>query len=177
VTDFHDDRNVNGRKGPMKDTISADAISPLTDERRRLLTNQVGSTDTTRNRTAAMLTVASIVAGIFGTNLVSGTTHPKPVLATIAVALALFAISVGIAVKIMLLRDFDVGADVGRMLERVRREEPTTAAGVQNTLARLYLDAYKANESKVDDLNGLYTALCVLVAAQVVTWALAAFWP
>ena len=159
----------------MPDAPDVDLITPIRDERRRLLENQVSFTDTLRNRATAMLSVASIVAGLFGTKLATGT-HSAPVLAAISVALALFASSALLSVKIMMLKGLGVGVDTGALVARL--EEGTAAStpyGMNYTLAKRYQDGYDRNVPVVERLNTQYMALCLLVGAQVIAWAIAAW--
>lgn len=152
---------------------SPEVISLLTDERRTALANQVSFTDTIRNRTTALLSVASIVSAIFGTNIALTGSHPRPVLASLSVALAAFVASVLLAIENMRLRNVQVGVDVDSLLAYAW-ERPTTAEGMSNTLAKRYGEAYEANRTVVESLDKRYEWICFLVAVQVIAWALTA---
>lgn len=149
-------------------------IIPITDERRRLLENQVSFTDTVRNRTTAMLSVAAIVAGLFGSKLGAGS-HPRPVLVFIAVALALFAITSVLAIKMMMLRDLHVGVDTSALVTRLEADTPSSPYGMTFTLAKRYQEEYDFNAGVVKRLDTQYKWLCLLVGAQVIAWSIAAW--
>lgn len=149
-------------------------ITPITEERRRLLENQVSFTDTVRNRTTAMLSVASIVAGLFGARLATGT-QPRPTLAAIAAALLLFAVSALLAISMMMLRNLRVGVDTSQPLARLEAHTPSTPYGMNYTLAKRYQEEYDLNVPVVERLDSQYKWLCVLVGAQVIAWAVAAW--
>ena len=73
---------------PLKDSAAL-----LWDESRRQITRQEADLDTLRSRAVALLSVSSLVAGLFGAR---ATTHHHPTFATVATvaALAFFSLSV-----------------------------------------------------------------------------------
>jgi hypothetical protein len=85
---------LKGKKGAGDDTPLQDAAALLWDESRRQITRQESDLDTLRNRAVALLSVSSIVAGLFGGRLVTAHHHPGYVTAAIVADLAFFAVSV-----------------------------------------------------------------------------------
>jgi hypothetical protein len=95
------------------------------------------------NRATAMLSVASIVSALFGTNLLQHH-HSEPIDAVIGVALWLFAISALLAVKIVSLKDVNVGVDTAPLVTRAQAEPAAEAAVMSLTLARPLQDLFSA---------------------------------
>ena len=80
--------------GQDEGTPFTDSAALLWDEARRQNAAQVAEVDLLRTRAVAVLSVASLVAGLFGGRIVAKSPHPHYVGAAIGVALVAFALSV-----------------------------------------------------------------------------------
>src|ERR1019366_3655068 len=92
-------RLLTSQKGqymPEDDTHNADAGALLWEESRRQIIRQESDVDSLRNRAVALLSVTSLVAGLFGGRVLA---HGHR--ATVAAALALFVGSVGAVVVVL----------------------------------------------------------------------------
>ena len=79
---------------------TTDAAGLLWEQAKAQLADQKADVDALRTRAVALLSVASLVAGLFGSRLPHNHTAPRTVIASIA-ALALFGISVVLVLMII----------------------------------------------------------------------------
>lgn len=138
------------------------------------LAQQVSELDTLRTRAVALLSVAALVGGLFGSRLPHG--HQSvPRIAALVTALALFSAGVLLAVIIALpRRAWQFGFDLTDLTHRVAAG--TVGLGDVNiSLAAQATTSLDVNSAKLRSLYQLFAALCVLVGLQVVAWALAVF--
>ena len=164
-----DDPQIDG-------TPLADAAAILWDEARRQIASQVSEVDILRTRSVAILSVASIVAGLFGGRIVG--IHPHPVYVTIAVTVALICFAVSVIAIIVVLTpkknkwefdqnlssyfvDLDSG-DLAPLDVTARLAEHSELSRVKNKLV-------------LDKLYSWFAFACVLVGLQVVAWGVAIF--
>lgn len=157
------------------DDPNADAAVLVWDQAKQQLAAQSASLDLLRTRTTAMLSVATLVAGLFATRLPSDKTHLQGrVLGFVIAALALFGLSAVLAILAVAPRDGWVFAfDLDDLLASIR-EGDTVPVDVTANLARAATAAYKANTVKLHGLYRLFGAVCFLVALQVIAWGIAA---
>ena len=136
------------------------------------LAQQVSELDMLRTRAAALLSVAALIGGLFGSRLPHGH-QPTLRVAALVVALVLFSAGVLLAVIIALpRRDWHFGFDLTDLTQRVTAG--TASLGDVNvSLAARAATNLDVNSAKLRSLYLLFAALCVLVGLQVVAWALA----
>ena len=144
----------------------------LWEQAQRQLARQESDLDALRARAVAMLSVAALVAGLFGSRLPH---HHVPSRTTIAVvaALLLFAVSVVLALLVAApKKDWEFTFKLDKLIERV---DDATAAPVDVT-RNLAVWAEEARAENTGKLNALYTSfswVCLLVGLQVIAWAIA----
>ena len=150
------------------------AAAVLWAQARDEIAQQVSELDTLRTRAVALMSVAALVGGLFGSRLPHGH-QPALRVAALAAALVLFSAGVLLAVIVALpRRDWEFGFDLTDLAHRV--EAGTASLGVVNiSLAAQAATSLDVNSAKLRSLYQLLAALCVLVGLQVVAWALAVF--
>jgi hypothetical protein len=138
------------------------------------IAQQVSELDMLRTRAVALLSVAALVGGLFGSRLPHGH-QPALRVAALVTALVLFSAGVLLAVIIALpRRGWETGVDLTDLTQRV--EAGTTSLGEVNiSLAAQGAASWDANSAKLERLYRPFAALCVLTGLQVVAWALAVF--
>lgn len=135
------------------------------------MVQQNSDIDALRNRAVALLSVGTLVGGLFGSRLPSS--HLSTVrTAGLVAALILFAASVGLAVAIAWPRSWEAGADRVPLAEQVA-DGTATLAQVNYALAWRAEQNWIANNDTLVGMYRLFAILCVLTGAQVVAWAIA----
>lgn len=151
----------------------ADAAGLLWEQAKAALTEQKADVDAVRTRAVALLSVASLVAGLFGSRLPHGNAAPRTVSASIA-ALVLFGISVVLALLIVApKRKWEFTFELDRMIELVDRRVAKPEYVTRNLAAWAEI-AWERNQHKLDDMYVWFGRMCLLVGLQVVAWAIAA---
>ncbi|MGD0320090.1 MAG: hypothetical protein ABSC00_00555 [Acidimicrobiales bacterium] len=151
-----------------------DSAALLWDESRRQITSQAAELDTLRTRAVAILSVASLVAGLFGGRIVATDHHPGYVTGAIAVALVLFALSVLASIAVLTPRK-----DKWEFAQYLRSYFVDLKAGdlapvdITANLAKDFERSRINNKLILDNLYGWFTLACVLVGLQVVAWGIA----
>jgi hypothetical protein len=137
------------------------------------LSQQNSELDALRTRAVAMLSVATLVAGLFGTRLPDGHHVQARTVAAVTVALALFAVSAVLAIRVAAPRKqwlFTFGLEP--LLERV--EAGSVKPGdVTLSLASRAEENRRANNVKLKPMYTMFGWICALVGLQVVAWAVA----
>ena len=157
----------------MADDLT-EAAAVLWTQARDEIAEQVSELDTLRTRAVALMSVAALVGGLFGSRVPHGHQQAAQVGALVA-ALILFSAGVLVAVIIALpRRDWEFGFDLTDLARRV--EAGTATLGMVNiSLAAQATMSWNANATKLRRLYVLFATLCVLVGLQVIAWALAVF--
>jgi hypothetical protein len=157
----------------MADDLT-EAAAVLWAQARDEIAQQVSELDTLRTRAVALMSVAALVGGLFGSRIPHGHQRATQVGALVA-ALILFSAGVVLAVIIALpRRDWEFGFDLTDLAHRV--EAGTATLGTVNiSLAAQATMSWNTNAAKLQRLYGLFAGLCVLVGLQVIAWALAVF--
>ena len=156
----------------MADDLDAAALL-LWEQAQRQLSEQSSDLNTLRTRAVAMLSVASLVAGLFGSRLPHS--HlPLYKQVTVTIALVLFAGSVALALLVAAPRrrwvfTFKLGA-----LSGLVRDGVATPLDVSYNLAGWADDALHRNAEKLARMYAAFAWLCVLIGVQVVAWGIAA---
>jgi hypothetical protein len=151
-----------------------DAAAILWEEARRQVSSQADEVDLLRNRAVALLSVASLVAGLFGGRIISSAHQPTHTTIGLTVALVAFALSV-IAIVIVLaprtnwqfsenLESYFSDIDDGDL----RPIDVTARLGQHSVSAR------ENNQKKLDMLYPWFMISCILIGIQVVAWGVAA---
>lgn len=157
------------------DDPNADASALLWDQVKQQLSDQRAELDLLRTRATAMLSVATLVAGLFALRLPSAHAplRGRPLISVIA-ALALFGLSAVLAILVAAPRDDWVFAfDLGSLQQDVK-EADAAPVDVTYNLTRAATEAYDSNAHKLHRLYRIFGALCLLVALQVIAWAVGA---
>ncbi|HUZ51681.1 MAG TPA: hypothetical protein VMU94_04035 [Streptosporangiaceae bacterium] len=154
------------------DDANADASALIWEQARQQLAQQNTDLDLLRTRAVAMLSIAALVAGLFGTRLPHGHLHGRT-LVFLIMALVLFAASVVLAVMVAApRRDWEFVFQLSALLERVDRFE-ATPADVTRNFAVWAESAWGNNLRQMQPLYTMFRLVCVLVGLQVIAWALA----
>jgi len=150
-----------------------DAAGLLWDQAQRQLSQQISDLATLRTRAVALLSVAALVAGLFGSRLPHG--HASAIRVTaVTVALALFAIGVVLALLVAAPRSqwiFDFKLD---KLAELVNDGSAVPRDITSNLAEWADDALRWNAGKLEKLYVLFGCLCAVVGLEVVAWAVAA---
>jgi hypothetical protein len=141
------------------------------DETRRLLIQQEAGLDTLRGRSAALLTVAAVIAGLFAPRI---STHDHWRAAMLVVSLMLFASTASLVISIQLPRKLVFAHDMSRWIDAWRTGHRPSHRDLAYNLSRDFTDYRRANAPIIARLQTMFTATCALVALQVLKWGSAA---
>jgi hypothetical protein len=149
-----------------------EAATMLWEEERRLLARQEASLDTLRVQAVAILSVASIVAGLFGSHFV--TSNPSGFsLGMVVAALAIFAVTALIAVVIISPRTWTFDQDLTDDLAKLGEGEYIKASSLAYSWAD-DAEGWRAdNHAQLEKLMCYFQWACILTGLQVVLWGLA----
>jgi hypothetical protein len=148
------------------------AAAMVWEEARRLIVRQEAVLDTLRTQAVAILSVASLVAGLFGSRLLPA--HPSGLkLTAILVALALFGATALKVIVILTPRDWTFEHGLAGKLEMLKDGCLLEAGGLGYTWAKEAEKARGENRVHLDRLMRYFRWACLLTAAQVVVWGLA----
>jgi hypothetical protein len=152
---------------------TTEAAGLLWEQAKAQLAAQKADADSLRTRAVALLSVASLVAGLFGSRLPHDHAAPRTVIASIA-ALALFGASIVLVLLIAAPKQnwyFTFRLD--ELFKEVD-EGKASPGNVTRNLAVWAEDFRRKNLDKLDTMYLLFGGTCVLVGLQVVAWAIAA---
>ncbi|TYK44115.1 hypothetical protein [Actinomadura decatromicini] len=151
------------------DDPNADAAALLWEQARQQLGQQSADLDLLRTRAVAMLSVAALVAGLFGARLPAAHTSDRAVGFMIA-ALALFAASVVLAVTVAVpRRNWEFTFKLDLLIARVDAGEAEPADVTRNLAA--WAEAARRNNARtMSRLYLWFRLVCLLVGLQVVAW-------
>jgi hypothetical protein len=118
-----------------------------------------------------MLSVAALVAGLFGTRIPA---HPGArSVSLVIVALSLFGVSALLAVAVAApRRNWEFTFDLDPLVQRVDAGEAVPVTMTRN-LTVWSETARRNNSQKLEQLYMLFRVVCVLVGFQVISWAVA----
>jgi membrane-associated PAP2 superfamily phosphatase len=151
---------------------NAEASALIWEQARQQLAQQNADLDLLRTRSVAMLSVAALVAGLFGTRLPHGQLHGRT-LVFLIIALALFAASVVLAVLVAApRRDWEFAFKFSSLLERVDKIE-ARPGDVTRNFTSWAESAWANNLRLMQPLYTMFRLVCVLVGLQVIAWAIA----
>lgn len=151
---------------------NAPAIAMLWEEARRLLVRQEAALDTLRTQAIAVLSVGAIVAGLFGSHVVSTHVSAGAACATGA-ALALFTVSAVLAIYVLAPHDWTFAHGLGVQLRRVGDQEMVEAEDLAFGWATEFEKWRTDNQRQLDHLMRCFLWACALTGAQVIAWGLA----
>jgi hypothetical protein len=154
--------------GAMADDIAA-ASSLIFTQAQKQLDSQNSDLGSLRTRTVAALSVASLIAGLFGPRVDQNNRNLHTVVG-VAVALGAFAVGAIIAILIIAPRRkwiFTFQLDHLLSLVEDRRAAPID---VTHNLAGWMEDARRSNESQLNRLHLLFGGLCCTLGIQVLAW-------
>jgi hypothetical protein len=154
------------------DDLNADAAALIWDQARQQLAQQNADLDLLRTRAVAMLSVAALVAGLFGTRLPNDHAHTRT-LAFVIAALALFAVSVVLAVLVAApRRKWEFTFKLGSMLQLIDAGDAVPVDITRNFAA--WSEVARSNNARqMTRLYSIFRLVCWLVGLQVVAWAVA----
>jgi hypothetical protein len=158
---------------PATSATNDPAAAMVWEEARRLIVRQEAVLDTLRVQAVAILSVSSIVAGLFGAHLLP--THPSGLrLAAILVALVLFGVTVFKVIVILTPRDWTFEHALTEKLAQLETGKQLLKAGsFAYTWAKEAEASRTTNQVELDHLMEYFRWACILTAAQVVVWGLA----
>lgn len=153
------------------DAPNTEAAALLWEQARQQLAQQNSDLDLLRTRATAILSVAALVAGLFGTRIPA---HPGiRSVSFVIVALSLFAVSALLAVAVAApRRNWEFTFNLDPLLQRVDDHE-AAPVDVTRNLAAWSEIARRKNSQKLEQLYMLFRLVCVLVGLQVISWAIA----
>lgn len=149
----------------------AEASAVLWEQAKTEVASQDSSLDALRNRAVALLSVATLVGGLFATRLPHGGLSKLNLLG-LSAALVLFAASVLLAVMIAWPRSWYYGEDRAELTARVRKGTVSMVT-VNLSLAARAQQNWEQNQVVMGSLYGLFAIQCAVVGLEVVAWALA----
>lgn len=160
------------RENSPVDDLNADAAALIWDQARQQLAQQNADLDLLRTRAVTMLSVAALVAGLFGTRLPQGHAHTRT-LAFVIAALVLFAASVILAILVAAPRGkWEFTFKLDPLLQRVDAGDAVPVDITRNFAAWSEM-ARSNNARQMMGLYSIFRLVCLLVGLQVVAWALA----
>lgn len=155
----------------MADDLS-DSAALLWEQAERQLSQQNADLDALRTRAVALLSVAALVAGLFGSRLPHGHPAARTVIAVI-VALALFAGSVILAILVAAPRkNWLFTFTLDKLLDRVEAGSAIPGDITLSLAARAEQNRL-GNRVKLEPMYAMLGWVCALVGLQVVAWAVA----
>lgn len=152
---------------PLKDSAAL-----LWDESRRQITRQEADLDTLRSRAVALLSVSSLVAGLFGAR---ATTHHHPTFATVATVAALAFFSLSVLAILLVLAPKRKGWEFAQNLDQwfPRLMDGTlTPVTVTTNLAEHVEASRKKNQVVLESLYWWFSAACLLSGLEVLAWGI-----
>lgn len=151
-----------------------EAAAMLWDEARRLLVRQEATLDTLRGQAVAILSVASIVAGLFGSRLLPTQQLSHFSVAMLVLALAAFAATAVLALVILRPQVWHFEHGLASNLGTLGRGgDVLAAAGLAYTWAKGVEGQRAANKRRLDRLMTCFAWACGLTGASVLFWGLA----
>jgi hypothetical protein len=157
----------------MQKADNTDAAALLWEQAKAQLADQKADVDALRTRAVALLSVASLVAGLFGAQLPHNHTAARTVIASIA-ALALFGVTVVLVLLIAAPKqNWLFPFKLGELLKKVDEGEASPGDVTRNLAAWAEISRTK-NRGKLNAMYALFGVTCLLVGLQVVAWAIAA---
>jgi hypothetical protein len=148
-----------------------EASAVLWEQSKAEIARQDSDVDSLRTRAVALLSVGTLVGGLFGSRLPHGHLSSLNVGGLVA-ALVLFAVSVGLAIAIAWPRDWYYGADRGP-LESGVANGTVTLAQINLSLVDRAEQNWTQNYGTMRVLYRLFAVLCAVIGLQVVAWAIA----
>jgi len=148
----------------------------LWDEAQRQLVRQEAALDTLRTQAVAVLSVASIVAGLFGSRVATSGLVPGAQAAVVA-AFIFFGLTALLAVVILWPREWTFAHGLTEPLTRVSKGVPVDPEALSYTWAKLFDGWYVTNQTKIDRLTCCFSWACALSGLQVIAWASAIVQP
>jgi hypothetical protein len=156
------------------ETPIADSSALLWEEAQRQIVRQEADLDGLRNRATALLTVASVVAALFGGHVALVTSrYPGWTRITIGAALVFFAASVALVIAVLASRDgWRFSENLSSYFGDIQNGTLVPSAVTFN-LAKDTVDSQTANQTKLSHLHKLFKWGCIFAGLQVVAWGVA----
>lgn len=129
--------------------------------------------DALRTRAVAIVSVATLVSGLFGSHLPS-IHHSDLKTAALVAALVFFGVSVVLVVMIAWPRSWYSGAHLDEFIAQVA-DGRATLAQINLSLAFRIEENWTKNQRTLSGLYPLFGLECLLVGLQVIAWAVAVF--
>jgi hypothetical protein len=150
-----------------------EAAALLWEEARRQIEEQRSTLESVRSRSVALLSVASLVAALFGSHILRGE-HRWWVTVAIVVALAAFGLSALLTVHLLApTSDWEFSQNLDSYLVDIKNEKDVTAEDVTYNLAQHSQVSRRNNEAKLKKLHCEFGWACALLGLQVLAWAVA----
>jgi hypothetical protein len=129
--------------------------------------------DSLRTRAVAIISVATLVSGLFGSQL-PALHHSHFKTAALVAALVCFGITVSLVVTIAWPRSWYSGAHLDELVTQVADGEASLAQ-INLSLASRVEENWTANQRTLSSLYPLFGLECLLVGLQVIAWSVAVF--
>lgn len=153
---------------------TSEPLSILFSESCRHIDGQIAAVESLRTRSVALLSVAALVAGLFGPHLIAGR-HSWWVDLAVWVALFAFGVTVLIALWILTPRQtWEFYQEINPYLDELSDGKEVRASEMLYNLAADSEQSFSVNEGIIRKLNDEFRVACLLVGVQVIAWAIAA---
>jgi hypothetical protein len=150
----------------------AHRLELLWDEARRQLVRQEAALDTLRTQAVAVLSVASIVAGLFGSHVPTSNLAPNRA-AEVVASFAFFGVTEILAIIVLWPRTWNFAHGIAGPLGDVENGTSVNSDDVLYTWTK-HFEAWRAtNQRKLDCLMTCFAWACALAGLQVIAWGLA----
>jgi hypothetical protein len=156
----------------MKHPSPENRADLVVNEAIRLIVRQEATVDAFHSRAVSLLAVESLVAALFGAQLISKVSGWH--LALQIVALVLFLLTVALVICIEWPRDWFFTYKLDQWVGLMERGEPVKLVDFASAVTNDLSLARKSNEVKINRMATQFTWLCVVAGAQVLAWAIAA---
>lgn len=156
-------------------TPNSPAETMLWEEARRQLVRQEAVLDTLRTQAVAVLSVSSIVAGLFGSRLPTAPVGGAE--AAIVSALVLFGVTAVLSIVIVHPWDWVFSHGLEDDLATVDRGELLRADDLSWSWADAFERWRASNQQKINRLTACFSWACALTGFQVIAWGLALLQP
>lgn len=154
---------------PTTDNTTAATI--VWDEAKRLLVRQEAMLDTLRTQAVAVLSAASIVAGLFGSHIPAGSFNS--VTATVVIALCLFAGTAAVSLAILWPRAWTFSQELSERVGDLQGGRSIHAIDLATTWAAAAEKWRGENQQVINRLVCKFTWACALTGLQVIAWGCA----
>lgn len=157
----------------FKKSTPKETFTLLWTEIRRQIDEQRSTLESLRTRSIALLSVASLVAALFGVHVLPGA-HRWWVNVAIGVALVAFGLNALLVVLLLMAKsDWRFSESLASYFEDIKKKRELPEDYVLRNLGKDSQASRVHNEAKLKGLHRLFNFACVFLAIHVIAWAVA----